>query len=76
MCELLVCFGLVRLDFTFRRLEIGYHFKETELWVGTVSGYRAEKSAQGLMELEDKSSSTLGGIKKCVLSNTLPQKDM
>lgn len=61
MCELLVCFELVRLDFTFCRLEIGYPFKETQLWVGTVSGYRAEEWAQSLMELEDKSSSSHGG---------------
>lgn len=61
---LAACFGFVRLDFTFCRLENGYHFKETQLWVGTVSGYRAKKWAQGLMELGDKSFSFLGGIKK------------
>lgn len=78
MCHLLaVCFGLVGLDFTFCRLEIGYHFKETWLWVGTVSDYRAKKWAQSLMELEDKSSTFLGGIKKkkwCAIEYPSPKK--
>lgn len=76
MCWLLaVCFGFVRLDFTFCRLEIGYHFKETGLWVWAVSAYTAKKWARGLMDLGDKSFSSLVGIKKNdVLLNILPQK--